>query len=166
MLAMDTGRVGLLPAYPPLVPRAEGAPAHTGITPPALPVSGVTIQEGGQSGSNPERTLPNPKDLLLMGTRHQTNVTPSVSLGSKVKPGEGEHLEREDTGAGGGGYRCSVGSEVAAAAEVSVAGLDTRETLQGSGGALRAQEGSLLTREGPCLPGGHGDSGRTSGEME
>lgn len=33
-------------------------------------------------------------------------------------------------------------------------------------GVLRAQEGSLLTREGPCLPGGHGDSGRTSGEME
>lgn len=24
-------------------------------------------------------------------------------------------------------------------------------------GVLRAQEGSLLTREGPCLPGGHGD---------
>ena len=39
MLAMDTGRVGLLPAVPPpLVPRAEGAPTHTGITPPALPV--------------------------------------------------------------------------------------------------------------------------------
>lgn len=84
MLAMDTGRVGLLPAlHPPLVPRAEGAPAHTGITPPALPV-----QWGHHPGGRPEWFQPWGLSPILRtcfwsGTRHQTNVTPSVSLGSK-----------------------------------------------------------------------------------
>lgn len=82
MLAMDTGRVALLPALPPpLVPRTEGAPAHTGINPPALPVQWGHHPGGGPGWFQPQGLSPALRTFFWLGIKTPNKGCPQRQPG-------------------------------------------------------------------------------------